>query len=288
MIETKPDIKSLLQTENLAWETINQATQEIHKAVQWIGRVENASLLKKYSDRTTKLHWHSRGKYFYGDIINEQAIRIGFKPEGFQWLLLEGGGVIIDTLSGLGKSDEVVRDWLQENLIQQSVSKTKLQYELPYSLPYAHDISSIYSVPDNQSLTTFSRLRSLGIRITKAALLYARPRTLKEEIFTWLHDFESCVNIPLYNTDEHRSIGVGMATGNSMISEHYLYVRNWAKNAVFNSRILPSLPSDGYWLSKDGWNGAVLPFSKLMQDHSLQLELGVLFIIGAIETLVDY
>jgi len=288
MIETKPDTKDRVNPGHLKWESINEVTREIHKAVQWICRVEKAYNLQNGYDGPLKMYWDSQEGYFYGNTIAKQSIRIGFKPEEFQWLLLEEEGAVIGTLSGLGKSDEDVWAWLQRNLIQRGIPTHNLRYELNYSLGYNHGITSIYTVTDKQILHIFSQLRSFGIRMIKAALLFSRPRTIREDIYTWHHNLDSCSNIPLYQKDEKENIGVGMAQQDGRISEYYLYVRNWTKHAVFNPKALPVLPSGGYWLSKDGWNGAVLPFSKLIEDDTLQLDRGVLFLIGAIETLVNF
>jgi hypothetical protein len=184
-------------------------------------------------------------------------------------------------------SDEDVWSWLQQNFLQRGIPTDNLHYEVPHSLPDNHGITSIYTVADKQTLPLFSQLRSLGVRMVKAALLFSRPQTMKKDIYTWSHNFDSCSNIPLSQKHKEKSIGVGMARQDGRIGEYYLYVRNWAKHAVFNSNALPGLPSGGYWLSKDGWNGAVLPFSKLGKDNGLQLDKGVVFLIGAIETLVD-
>jgi len=288
MIETKPETKESINPGNLKWEAINQTTREIHKAVQWIGRIENAYNLENSYDSPPKIYWDSQRAYFYGNAIKKQGIRIGFSPEEFRWLLLEEEGAVIDKLSGLGRSDEDVWAWLQRNLIQRGVATDNLRYDLQYSLPYNHVITSTYSIRDKQSLSLFSQLRSLGIRMIKAALLFSRPQTMREDIYTWLHNFDSCSNIPLYQKDEERNIGVGMTSPHGGTGEYYLYVRNWTKQAVFNSNALPGLPSGGYWLSKDDWNGAVLSFSKLEGNNALQLDEGVLFLIGAIETLVDF
>ena len=288
MIETKPDTKDRIDPGNLKWEAINEATREIHKAVQWIGRVENAYNLQNSYDGSPKMHWDSQEGYFYGNTLEKKPIKIGFRPEEFQWLLLEKEGAVIDTLSGLGRSDEDMWAWLQRNLIQREIPTDNLRYDLKYSLAYDHGITSIYTISDKQALALFPQLRSLGIRMIKAALLFSRPRTMREDINTWLHNFDSCSNIPLYQKDEKKNIGVGMAQQDGRIGEYYLYVRNWAKQAVFNSNALPGLPSGGYWLSNDGWNAAVLPFSKLIEDNKLQLDRGVLFLIGAIETLIDF
>ena len=288
MIETKPETKESINPGNIEWEAINQATREIHKAVQWIGRIENAYNIGNSYDGPPRMHWDSQEAYFYGNGIPKKGIKIGFRPEEFRWLLLEKEGAIIDTLSGLGKSDEVVWAWLQRNLIQRGLPTDNLDYEVQYSLPYNHGITSTYSVRDKQTLSLFSQLRSMSIRMIKAALLFSRPQTMREDIYTWLHNFDSCSNVHLYQKDEKKNIGVGMASPDGSTGEYYLYVRNWAKQAVFNSSALPGLPSGGYWLSKDGWNGAVLSFSKLEENNDLQLDKGVLFLIGAIETLVDF
>jgi hypothetical protein len=97
MIETKPDSKDRFNPGDLKWEAINQVTREIHKAVQWIGRVENAYHLQNSFAGPARVHWDSKEAYFYGSVIEKQSLRIGFKPKGFQWLLLDKEGAIIDT-----------------------------------------------------------------------------------------------------------------------------------------------------------------------------------------------
>jgi len=282
------DIHEGISLESIDWPEIRRATEQVHKAVQWIGRVENAYHIQNSYDSPLRIYWDSQEAYFYGNTIKKQAIRIGFRPEDFRWLLLDKEGAVIDTLSGLGRSDEDVWAWLQRSFIQRGIPTDNLHYEMQYSLPYSHSITKTYTVTDRQALARFSSLRTLGIRMTKAALLFSRPQTMRENIYTWLHNFDSCSNISLFQKDEEKNIGVGMALPDSSIGEYYLYVRNWARHAVFNPNALPGLPSGGYWLSKDDWNGAVLPFSKLGEDNVLQLDKGVLFLIGAIETLGDF
>ena len=65
MIETKPDTKDRINPGNLKWEFINEVTREIHKAVQWIGRVEKAYNLQNGYDGPPKMYWDSQEGYFY-------------------------------------------------------------------------------------------------------------------------------------------------------------------------------------------------------------------------------
>ncbi|MDZ7659025.1 hypothetical protein [Fodinibius sp.] len=270
---------------------INQATKEIHRAVQWIAQVAEAFVATCENDSHTTMAWNKKEEFFYGQTFSEYPLRLGFCPGDFSWLLMDDKLNNLSKLSGSGISDETVWGWLQKHLLERGISTDSLSYDLAYSLPYDIKMATKYSVNNKAALEKFSKLRTAGILIIKAALLFSRPNRLYDKVCTWPYDLDTCSAINVFlNGHKHSDtkIKVGLAIANDMINEHYLYVSYWNKKAVFNSSELPNLPSGGYWLCKDGWCGAVLPVSNLYNGDSLELDKGVLFMIAAIETLFEF
>jgi len=281
---TQPAVPSPSEGTNLL-----QATKEIHRAVQWIPRVATAYIAAREDESHMTMAWDKREKFFYGQTFSDYPLRLGFQPGSFSWLLMDDKLNILDKVSGLGISDETVWGWLQKNLLDRQIAVDPLSYHLSYSLPYDSTMATKYSVEKMAALEQFAELRTAAVLVTKAALIFSRPSQFYDEICTWPQNFNtsSTINL-LMNGQNHSDITVetGLAIADQMVDEHYLYVCYRNGKAVFNPYELPSLPSGGYWLSKNGWTGAVLPFSKLGEYNMLQLDRGVLFLIGAIETLI--
>jgi len=284
------DIHEDISLKFIDWPEISRATEQVHKAVQWIARLGKAYVPSQADDSHINMGWNSEEEYFYGHWFADYSLRLAFRPNDFAWLILDENFTINDSLGGWGRTDEDVWEWLQISLNKRGVDADLLQYDLHYNLPYEHDLKTVYGIVDEAVLNAFSRLRTLGNLMTKAALLFANPGNIQGGIRTWPHHFDAGCSIPLAMDNKEevlRSLGVGMAIHDQMINQYYLYVSSWTKNSVFNYHELPDLPSGGYWVSSEGWNGAVLPFDKLREPQSFLLDKGVLFLIAAIETISD-
>lgn len=281
---------NLSTTQPLNRTNIKQATEEIHKAVQWLVRVGNAYITSNTNNATNNIHWNDGQEYFYSLSFTDTALRLAFRPKDFTWLILNNTLAPVDSFAGLHRSDEQVWGWLQHNLLAMGIDTQKLQYDLPYELPYDHSITSVYSVNDKESLAIFSKLRTAGIRIIKAALIFSGLLEKAQKIKTWPHHLDVCSYIPLeFETQEtpSNSISIGMAIHDRTIHEQYLYISYQSPRPKLKTDNLPQLPFGGYWLTKNGWNAAVLPISRITQDTSVQLDKGVLFTIGTAEVLVE-
>jgi hypothetical protein len=269
---------------------VNELTVNIHKAVQWIARVANAYELSVGNDKHGTIRWNSEQKYFYGRPFSELALRLAFRPTDFSWLIMDEHCNVLDLLKGIGVSDEKVWGWLQKNLIERRIDTNKLHYDLPYILPYAHHISSIYSGAAIKTRSFFAKIHTTANYILESALTFTGLKTKAEGLYIWPNEMDVSNFIPIENTGDNKvnAIEIGMATRDHIISEHYLYIKYEAPDVIFNHQKLPDLPSAGYWLNIDDWSGAVLPMSNLRDNDYFQLEKGILFIIAAIEAFTEH
>jgi len=270
------------------WGLVNKLTVNIHKAVQWIARVANAYESPVGNDKHGTIRWNSKQNYFYGHPFSALALRLAFRPVDFSWLIMDKHCNVMSLLKGIGVSDEKVWGWLQKNLIERGIDTNKLHYDLPYILPYTHHISSIYSGATIETRSFFTEIQTIANYTLEAAVTFTGLKSKSEGLYIWPHEMDISNFIPLENTGDNKAdaIEVGMATSDHIINEHYLYIKYEAPDVIFNHQKLPDLPLGGYWLNTDGWSGAVLPISKLMNNDGFKLEEGILFIIAAIESFI--
>lgn len=284
------DVKENIQLQSINGPKIKKATEQIHKAVQWIARVGNAYGDVKGNDRRINMDWNYREKYFYGYPFANHTLRLAFRPSNFTWQLLKDDFTVIDTFCGWNRTDEDVWEWLRINLAKRAINTDLLHYGVPYDLPYEFDMGkrAVYSQIDDVTLSAFLKLRTLGMFMIQSALLFSGFSEWEDNIRTCPIHLDTGCSIPVKpgkKKGASQTVSLGLAIPDQMVNQYHLYVSSGINNSVLNHNELPDLPAGGYWVSQEGWNGAVLPMNKLMEQHAVLPDKGILFMIAAIETL---
>ena len=169
-------------------------------------------------------------------------------------LIDERGGAVLDELSLPGRTLDEAYSWMADRLAERSEGRitgplTRRDYDMP-DHPVAH--GHPFDDRDPHALAEMARWFLNAERVLNRVGAF-RPEA--GPVFVWPHHFDMATLIPVPGgTDEPRSIGVGLSSGDASYPEPYWYVTPWPR---LSTDVLPSLGGNGEW-HVDGWVGAVL------------------------------
>jgi hypothetical protein len=92
-----------------------------------------------------------------------------------------------------------------------------------------------------------------------------------EPVRIWPHHFDTGTFATIARNEKgasSKTIGLGWAIPDSMVSEPYFYLSFWSENPINIENELEKLPA-GKWMMP-GWNGAVLGVSEIIQKETAE------------------
>jgi hypothetical protein len=145
-----------------------------------------------------------------------------------------------------------------------------------------HDIKANLELPEFTG-TTFYDPQQTEAYAAALWWLDSQFRTLKagikqgvtSPVLLYPHHFD--LSLVWFPWDDERQLGLGWSTGDETITEPYIYLTAYPQPNSFTEI---ELPKGAYW-QKDGFSGAILPYSELQQakhpDELFQQFAGTLF-----------
>ncbi|WP_303918686.1 hypothetical protein [Draconibacterium sediminis] len=111
-----------------------------------------------------------------------------------------------------------------------------------------------------------------------------------EPVRIWPHHFDTGTFATIARNEKgasSKTIGLGWAIPDSMVSEPYFYLSFWSENSLNTENVPEKLPA-GKWMLPN-WNGAVLSVSEIIQKESAEEQYSLLkeFFETGIESLLE-
>lgn len=235
--------------------TFNQSEIQIHHLSQFLAVTAKHFLEEKANDSHTNAGWENH--YITSRLIQNLQLKVNV-PE-FQ-LEIWANRTLEKPLEADGKSKSELFEALKEELnhlgLDTSTFENKLHYELP---EHALDKGAAFAKPKAKDLQAWINLRDLA---QQCMIKLNAAFNNSSEIRIWPHHFDTGVYFEL-NTEGTKSIGAGLAIGDSMIAGPYFYIYGWQKDQEIDFATKPGL-KNGRWIIEN-WKGAVLPADDLNQ-----------------------
>jgi len=265
---------------------MQEASNTLHHAAQFIAMAGKYFIAKKEDDSHTNANWYPKKNWLVGNSIKTPSgkVRIALDYPLLVLIICSDDLKPIFEVALDGKTRLEVFGWLKEKLSGQgldiSAFKPELHYEIP-DHPVMHGEKFRMKNPLHYMELAFYR--------TNGNLLleyFTQQVKAGEPVRVWPHHFDDGSYLPL-NFDENGapigSISLGMAVADPYYPEPYFYVTAWKSEGV-NYDNLPDLQKPGKWHQHE-WMGQVLEASEIVKfDRAKeQLEVSYNFLKQAIE-----
>ena len=264
-------------------EGLVDARRQLHWAAQVASSVGKTLIEKAPDDSHQAFSWIAGHQCMASGVVAAtQPFRCALRPADLHLLILSEHDVEQLELPLSGRTVKQAYHWLEDDV------KRQLGRPLPSPLAGPAEIEdhpvaqgARFSVRDHVAF------EELGRYFSNTSLLleqHVEGREGASPIRIWPHhlDIASLITVEANEDPEAaRTVGVGMAPGDTSYPLPYLYVTPWPYPSADD---LPALPSGGHWHT-EGWIGAVLPADELAagDDPARQQARAGAFLDAAIE-----
>ncbi|TDT40425.1 hypothetical protein CLV90_3272 [Maribacter spongiicola] len=229
----------------------------MHLASQYLAAAGISFVEKKADDSHTNLGWSIDKQQLETHPLsaNGDILALNYTTFSLEWISPKNNASFLLK----GKTHQQVLKWLTSST--DTILGKKYTYDFHYELPYSIDDSFIFEL-DRPRLKRLATLRTLAQSSLEKTL---KETGLESSIRVWPHHFDSGAYANLADTI---TVGLGLAIPDDVVREHYFYISGYKSNDGIDTSKFDSL-SIGEW-KNDGFKGAVLPASKVMQSEVFQ------------------
>ncbi|MEP4532356.1 MAG: DUF5996 family protein [Cyclobacteriaceae bacterium] len=245
-------------------EDLKLAKEQAHQAVQPVSAVARKFLPEVPNDANATLAWVPGFTRLAGHwVTGAKSFRASFSFLDFNIYLVDEKVNTISQIQLLGKSQNQLLIWLEEQIGKLELDASDLTMNLPYDLPdYDSKGSSVFSAEQQMVLELSKYYHNTYVVLKEVC------KSLSKDDFTiqtWPHHFDLAVSIIVKDTGDPETdstVSLGMSPGDGEFSEPYFYVNTWPH---VNTRELPKLASGAKW-HEESWTGAVLAASQVVNQ----------------------
>lgn len=264
-----------MENKNNGWETLQNVSLSqlemnrglLHQAIQIVGAVPRSLLPEDPTDGSASLNWDSSRKTLVADPIeingNKTYVGLGLSNA----ILFIKTEKEIETFDLNGHSTIDGLNWVKSELNKLGYDSEKVTLKLPYEIP-AYDSAKNLNF-DSQGIEEIARLyNNIHILLHPLTQKWASAFDVK----CWPHHFDIATLIPIEEDAKGevvKSIGIGLSPGDEGTNEPYIYINAWP-NIPFDKLEKVQL-SMGCW-NKEGWSGAKLVYSQILNKDANELE----------------
>ncbi len=246
----------------------NKIDQQMHGLAQLIAITNRNYVTEKKDDSHTNLYFDSLGNRlmgrWFGEPQKEILLCFNLNNGRLEWINKEQH--VVESLTIAGKSREELLLFLKDFTKSKGFDANAYDKPMHFDIPdYKH--SNLQSTFDPDAFKSWTAMRALA---NEASNLLSGFLQQNDQPRIWPHHFDTGIYLQVLN---HLGIGFGLAMKDEMVGDAYFYLAAYAKDMEFD--YFSAEPLDyGYWITKGGWKGAVLPLSTLKgisEDKALHM-----------------
>ena len=233
--------------------------KQMHLASQYLAAAGISFLDKREDDSHTNLGFNTESGCLESHYLSDNKDQLSLSYQNFSLHWKSEKDKVSFSLDGA--SHKEVLQWL--NATSQKYINKPFVYDFHYDLPYEVNDAYVYK------LTSASELRELmHLRILSQFSLEKINKELSfnTEIRIWPHHFDTGLYAEVPGTSI--SVGLGLAIPDTVCNEHYLYASGYNASGQIDTSKFSKL-DNGSW-SPDGFNGAILPASNLVESEGVE------------------
>jgi hypothetical protein len=239
----------------------------LHQAIQIVGAVPRNLLPEDPTDGSASMNWDSSRKSLVADPIeiNGKKTYVGLGLSNAILFIKTEKEINTFDLNGQSTIDGL--NWVKTQLNKLGYDSEKVTLKLPYEIP-AYDSTQNLSF-DSQGIEELARLYN-NISIVLQSVTEKLENALA--VKCWPHHFDIATLIPVEEGEDGvitKSIGIGLSPGDEGTNQPYIYINAWPNIPLEDLKDIQL--SIGDW-NKDGWSGAKLEYSQMLDLDALELE----------------
>ncbi|MBW6490820.1 MAG: hypothetical protein K0B15_06440 [Lentimicrobium sp.] len=239
--------------------------RQIHWLSQVIAKANRTYVPEKKDDSHTSLYYDSIGKRILGRWIEtpegEVILALNLNSLHFEWLDKKQN--ILYEVSVLNKNAEQLEKSVSTFLYSIKMRIDNFLKPMHFEIPDYKIDKLLESDISDPGLKSWMFFRTLANQACQSMSGYLQS---EGEIRIWPHHFDSGVYL---QAKGDLGLGFGLATEDSMIGQPYFYLSGYQSKSPIIYKNLSKL-SLGKWQTGSGWNGAVLPFSEVLNLSPLE------------------
>lgn len=264
------------QDKNIRWQILSMAfnteiesqLKQQHLAAQFIAITGRYLIPPKPDGSNINMQYIPEKKMLLGN-AHPDGWTIGLQLENLKVQVLDEKGIVITEVSLNGKTFHQAFQEFKTVLQNRRIDVSQFKTEQPYELPTTGLREGKYfAIGSDDSVSENIRYRqNAQLLISELAGQFSDV----EPVRIWPHHFDTGTFATLeknINSSASKTIGLGWAIPDGMISEPYFYLSFWTENPLDSMNELVNLPA-GKWMLPD-WNGAVLRVSELIQKQTAE------------------
>ncbi|MEM9000776.1 MAG: hypothetical protein AAGB24_10975 [Bacteroidota bacterium] len=234
--------------------------EQVHFATQYLAMAGKSFLVPKQDDSHTNVGFNTLNQCFETWPINDAGTKLNLDLNAFalKWTGNSQTMIVLD-----GKTHDEVVKILSESSKRVGMAQA-YQFDLHYELPFSWNGKYTFELKNSDVLNEISRLRTLANSVLHTFLDQER---LTAHIRIWPHHFDTGAFVVL-NTISGKSVGLGMATPDTMVDDHYFYFSGYQGHDSIATSNFKNL-SLGDW-KNEGFKGAILPASNVSGAQAVQ------------------
>ncbi|MGW9685497.1 hypothetical protein [Flagellimonas sp. 2504JD1-5] len=234
---------------------------QVHLASQYLATAGKSFLEPKSDDSHTNVGFFADDHTLRTWNLDEAGSYLAFQYQNFSLKWVYMGKDEVFALKGCSHREVV--DWISTMASQSKLGKP-YTYNLHYDLPYSISDNFTFGLPSSEELEELIHLRTVSQKALKSFL---EIENLASDIRIWPHHFDTGAFVVL-NDGSGKSIGMGLAIPDSMISEHYFYISGYRGHDSIDTSTFEHL-TNGEW-KNEGFKGGVLGAQKVSESTVVQ------------------
>ena len=235
--------------------------QQIHWMCQVITKTNRSFVPKKKDDSHTNLYYDVLGNRITGrwiDTINGKLLlTLNLSTLQFEWL---GSSYLkIKSFNTIGKKIDEIEKEIEAYLPELGLSPLGFTDKLHFDIPEYNFTNDDIQPINDYGIKLWKHYRHLA---NHACELFTGHLQITAETRIWPHHFDTGIYV---TTENGMGLGFGLAMQDSLMDVPYFYLSGYPAKGSLTYDNLPSL-TKGKWIISEGWKGAVLPLSVLIQS----------------------
>ncbi|WP_298900275.1 hypothetical protein [uncultured Psychroserpens sp.] len=229
----------------------------MHLAAQYLATAAISFIPKKDDDSHTNLGWVNHALETH-PFPNGDKLGLNYEHFSLEWKYSNGNTehLLLNNL----KHKEIV-EWISQMAAKNDL-RNSYAYNLHYELPYPPiSETTSFAITNQNELNHLIKNRDLAQYVISNVL---EANHYKSPIRIWPHHFDTGAFI---NVTEKRSIGLGMATPDTIINDYYFYISGYNGHQPIDVTITNSSTKKTYY--NDGWQGFAMSISELDKSSAI-------------------